>query len=133
MQPISASLKRITNSQVLPRPRFKYTPALSAGNLIFVSGVVGLSNQTGTLVEGGAFEQTLQVLYNLQALCDEQDWKIDRIAMARVYCVGTNAIEEVNRAWNSFFEDREIPARSVVVVIGLPLGAAVEIEFQLFL
>jgi 2-iminobutanoate/2-iminopropanoate deaminase len=128
--PVSC-IRRITDSQALPAPKFRYTPALCAGNLIYVSGLIGLDPSTGVLAKGGAYAETVQVLNNLQSLCDEQGWSIDRIVVARIYCVGDSVIDEVNRAWNQFFEDHTVPTRSLAVVSALPLGAVVEIEFQL--
>jgi 2-iminobutanoate/2-iminopropanoate deaminase len=133
MQTPASDIRRIVDTQALPAPKFRYTPALCAGGFVFVSGLVGLVPDTGALVKEGAFEQTVQVLDNLRRLCDEQRWSFDRIVIARIYCVGNDAIDAVNRAWNAFFDEREVPARSLAVVSALPLGAAVEIEFQLLL
>jgi 2-iminobutanoate/2-iminopropanoate deaminase len=52
---------------------------------------------------------------------------------ARVFCAGDNVAEQVNAAWDAFFAHTAPPARTFVVVKALPLGAAVEIEFQLLL
>jgi len=125
------TLRRITQSRALPAPRFSYTPAIQTGPFVFVSGLVGLDPTTGKLAASGAYAETTQILRNLQALCDEQGWSLECIVMARVYCIGGDIAGAVNEAWEQFFIDSEPPARSFVMVTGLPLGAAVEIEFQL--
>ena len=125
------TLRRIAQSRALPAPRFRYTPAIQTGPFVFVSGLVGLDPATGKLATSGAYAETMQILENLRALCDEQGWSVERIVMARVYCLGGDIAGAVNDAWEQFFMGGEPPARSFVMVMGLPLGAAVENEFQL--
>ncbi len=131
MESSSLELRRITQSRVLPAPRFRYTPAIQTGPFVFVSGLLGLDPATGKLAESGAAAETTQVLRNLRSLCEEQRWSIDRLVFARVFCAGDDIAAQVNTAWDEFFANDELPARSFVVVKALPLGAAVEIEFQL--
>ena len=45
-----------------------YSQAKAAGNLVFLSGQVGLNPATGKPVEGGIQEQTEQVMKNLGAV-----------------------------------------------------------------
>ncbi|MEO7939303.1 MAG: RidA family protein [Burkholderiaceae bacterium] len=123
--------RMVLRSAVLPAPRFRYSPVVQVGSLVFVSGMVGLDADSGKLVDGGAFAQATQVLRNLQALVDEMGWSMSQLVIARVFCAGADAAPEVNRAWDAWFAELEPPARTFMVVTALPLGAAVEIEFQL--
>lgn len=120
----------VLTSTVLPAPRFRYSPVVQAGPFVFVSGMVGLDAVSGKLVDGGAFAQATQVMRNLGALVDEMGWSMSQLVVARVFCAGADAAAEVNRAWDASFADIEPPARTFMVVSALPLGAAVEIEFQ---
>jgi|GEM_PF-266466 len=120
----------VVPSKTLPAPRFRYSPVVRAGAFAFVSGLVGLDARTGRLAEGGAYGQTAQVLRNLRALADEIGWSISQLIVARVYCADVNGTADVNRAWDEAFAEVTPPARTFVVVSALPLGAAVEIEFQ---
>ncbi len=122
--------RRVIASRALPAPRFIYSPVVQAGPFAFVSGMVGLDSATGALVSGGTFEQTAQILANLQRLAEEQAWSLQQLVLARVFCTDFSAFAEVNRAWESFFADTVPPARTSVGVNALPLGALVEIEFQ---
>lgn len=126
-----ASLRRIERSNALPSPRYRYSPAVQVGSDVYVSGLVGLDPDTGSLVDTTAAGQTRQILRNLQALCMEQSWSLDRIVLARVYCAGEGAADGMNQVWSEFFSQLAPPARTFTVVKSLPLGAAVEIEFQL--
>jgi len=131
MNPSSPLLRRIERSEALPEPRFRYAPAVQVGTDIYVSGLVGLDPATGRLVSEDAAEQTRQILRNLQALCVEQGWSLDRLVLARVFCAGDAASNGMNEVWSEFFSQLAPPARTFTVVKSLPLGAAVEIEFQL--
>ncbi|MCL4774315.1 MAG: RidA family protein [Burkholderiaceae bacterium] len=120
----------MTLPRALPPPRFRYSPVVQAGGFAFVSGLVGLDTSTGTLVDGGVYEQTAQVLRNLKALADEQGWSLSQLLVARVYCAQAADAADANRAWDEAFADVIPPARTFVTVSALPLGALVEIEFQ---
>jgi len=124
-------IQRIERSDALPPPRFRYSPAIRVGSDVYVSGLVGLDPTTGDLADATATGQTRQILRNLQALCAEQGWSLERIVLARVYCAGEGAAEGMNEVWSEFFDQIAPPARTFTVVKALPLGAAVEIEFQL--
>ena len=123
---------RAVASTVLPTPRFRYTPVLAAGPFVFVSGMVGLDAASGRLAEGGTRAEAAQILANLRALLDEQGWSFEQLAVARIYCTDFTAFGEVNAAWEACFPAGvRPPARTSVGVTALPLGAKVEMEFEL--
>jgi len=130
MQQSLVSSRRVLPSKTLPSPRFRYSPVVQAGQQMLVSGLVGIDPSTGRLAEGGGHGQTSQVLNNLKALADEMGWSMSQLVVARVFCAEAADTAEVNRAWDEAFAEIEPPARTFVVVSALPLGAAVEIEFQ---
>ena len=125
-------MREVVSTRALPCPRFRYTPVIRSGSTVFVSGLIGLDPVSGKLADG-AYAQTHQVMRNVFALCEEQGWQREQLVVARVYCSGAGAGEDVNRAWDEAFDGVVPPARSFVAVQSLPLGAAVEIEFQLAL
>lgn len=132
MLPSNAVPSAVT-SKVLPAPRFRYTPVVAAGPFVFISGMVGLDAGTGALVAGGARAEATQILANLRALLVEQGWSLQQIALARIFCSDFSAFAEINAAWDAVFGEGVPPARTSVGVSALPLGAQVEMEFQLFI
>ena len=52
------------------KPIGPYSPAIRAGNLLFLSGQVGFDPPTGALVDGGISAQTEQVMRNIGALLE---------------------------------------------------------------
>lgn len=123
-------LRSVISSRSLPAPRFHYTPVVRGAGCVFVSGLVGIDPASGRLVDGD-HAQARQVLANLFELCAEHGWSREQILHARVYCSSQASAPDVNRAWDAAFADVVPPARSFVTVHGLPLGAAVEIDFVL--
>jgi 2-iminobutanoate/2-iminopropanoate deaminase len=126
-----ASQRRAIRSAALPAPRFRYTPVVAAGPFAFVSGMIGLDPASGALAAGGARAEAAQILANLQALLAEQGWSLEQIVVARLYCSDFTAFPEINAAWEACFANGVPPARTSIGVSALPLGAAVEMEFQL--
>lgn len=124
--------RRVVASKALPAPRFRYSPVVAAGPFVFVSGLVGLDASTGALATGGAGAEAAQILANLKALLEEQGWSLDQIVVARIFCSDFAAFPEINGAWEDCFAAAVPPARTSVGVSALPLGALVEMEFQLF-
>jgi len=118
-------------SSSLPAPRFRYSPVVIAGGFAFVSGLIGLDPSTGTLADGDVYRQSRQILENFAALCDEHRWPLEDLVVARIYCVDFARFPDVNRAWEERFASVAPPARTSVGVSALPLGALVEMEFQL--
>ncbi len=121
------------SSKVLPAPKFRYTPVLRAGPNVWISGMVALHPRTQTLDGATPAAQLQRILQNLDALLSEQGWSRSHVAMARLYCTEFGAFGELNQVWDAFFTTSPLPARSSVGVSALPLGAAVEAEFQLWL
>ena len=122
MAPSSASGRVVVPTEALPAPRFRYSPVVVAHPFAFVSGLVGL-----------AYEQTVQILANFTALLKEQGWSLSQLVVARLFCTSPEGAARMNQAWEELFKDEVPPARTSVIVAGLPLGAEVEIEFQLVL
>ena len=121
----------VLTSTSLPKPRFRYSPVIQAGPFVFVSGLVALDADSSTLVGGGVYAETKQILANMKRLVQEMEWSLEQLVMVRVFCADFAAFVDVNRAWEEFFVDIVPPARTSVGVSALPLGALVEMEFQL--
>ena len=90
---------------------------------------------TGRVVEGGIKEQTKQCLKNIKAIVDSIDVPFDDIVKISVFLTNLADLEAVNEVYATFFPDSAIartigyvPARTVIIASGLPMGALVQIE-----
>jgi len=112
-----------------PPPTAAYSHAVRAGDLLFVTGQLGVDPKTGALVAGGAAEQARQVMQNLQTVLRGAGTSLDRAVMVRIYLVNFAAdYPAVNGVYASHFKTGRFPARTTVGVTNLAMGALVEID-----
>lgn len=109
----------------MTKPLGPYTPVLRSGDLLFVSGQVGLSD--GALVDGGVTAQAEQALSNLAGLLAGEGASMSDVVKTTVFLADMADYGPVNEVYVAAFGDHR-PARSAVAVAGLPIGALVEIE-----
>ena len=106
-----------------------YTPIVSAGPWLICSGQLGLDPDAAppALVDGGAVPQLVQALANGDRLLQSRGASRADVVKTTVFVTDMEGYGAVNQAYADFFGDHR-PARSVVAVAGLPMGAAVEVE-----
>lgn len=112
-----------------PPPTAAYSHAVRAGDLLFVTGQLGVEPKTGALVPGGAAEQARQIMENLKTVLRGAGTSLDRAVMVRIYLVNFAAdYPAVNAVYASYFTPGRYPARTTVGVTNLALGSLVEID-----
>jgi 2-iminobutanoate/2-iminopropanoate deaminase len=104
-----------------------YSQAIAAGKLIFTAGQIPLDPATGTLVKGDIQAQARRVLQNLQAILEAAGTALPNVVKATVFLKNIDDFQAVNQVYAQFFPGNP-PARSVVQVVNLPLGADLMIE-----
>jgi 2-iminobutanoate/2-iminopropanoate deaminase len=97
------------------------------GNLVFLSGQVGLNPATSQLVGTGIEEQTKQVLNNLKSVLAGVGLSFKDVAKSVIFLTDLSNFQTVNKIYGEALEGHK-PARSTIQVSALPLGAIVEIE-----
>lgn len=118
---------KLINSPHAPAPVGPYTHAVWAGNMLFCSGQVALSAQTGKLVGESIEEQTRQTLKNVEGVLRAGQLGLHDIVKTTVFLRDMNDFRQMNAVYEEMLDGHK-PARSTVEVAGLPLGARVEIE-----
>jgi len=101
-----------------------YTPVVTAGDLIVVSGQLGLID--GELADG-VTDQTAAVIANLEARLGEVGATLGDVIKTTCFLTDMATFAEFNDAYVRGFGEHR-PARSTIGVAGLPLGGSVEIE-----
>ena len=109
-----------------------YTPVVRAGDLLFVSGQVGIVDGgvgpvSGMLADGGIEAQAAQALANLRAQVEANAATLDQVVKTTVFLTDMADFVAVNEVYCEAFGDHR-PARSCVAVAALPLGALFEVE-----
>jgi 2-iminobutanoate/2-iminopropanoate deaminase len=115
----------VTSAQGAP-PGGPYTPALRWGELLFVSGQVGVDPATGEPVAGDFAAEVRQVLSNVQTLVEAGGSSLDKVLRATVYLTDMGLFAEMNAVYEQFFPEPR-PTRSTVQV-GLAKTFRVEID-----
>ncbi|MFN8111892.1 MAG: Rid family detoxifying hydrolase [Solirubrobacterales bacterium] len=103
-----------------------YSHAVAHGGVLYCSGQVPIDPGTGKLVESGPGDQIRRCLENLKVVCAAAGTSLDRALMVTVFVTDLSAGPEINEAYGETFTSAP-PARAMVEVAGLPLGAGVEI------
>jgi 2-iminobutanoate/2-iminopropanoate deaminase len=114
----------------MPAPLGPYSPIVRAGPWLVCSGQLGVApDESGTsrLVDGGAPEQLAQALANGGRLLDEHGATPADVIKTTVFVTDLGEAAAINEAYVAFFGDHR-PARSMVAVAALPLGALAEVE-----
>lgn len=104
-----------------------YSDVVRIGDLLFLSGRIGLDYTDMTLVEGGIGEQTRRCLANIGEVLALAGSSIDQIVKTTVFLTDMADFAAMNAVYAETFAQRK-PARSTVAVVGLPMQALVEIE-----
>lgn len=103
-----------------------YSQAIRAGNLIFTSGQVGADPASGVLADGVA-AQAERALGNLASVLQAAGSGFDRVLKTVIFLVSADDWATVNEIYARHMVE-PYPARSTVIIRGLPKGALVEIE-----
>lgn len=104
-----------------------YSQAVRSGDLLFLSGQIGLDPASGQLVGGGVSAEAKQVLANLSAVLHAAGATMDDVVRTTIYLVDMNDFATVNEIYGAFFKE-PFPARATVAAAALPCGARVEID-----
>jgi 2-iminobutanoate/2-iminopropanoate deaminase len=104
-----------------------YSPAVRAGNLLFISGQIPLNPATGELVTGGIQAEAEQVMRNLSALLKAAGLGFEHVVRTTVFLADMNDFAGMNEVYSGYLVDPP-PARATVQVAALPRGVRIEID-----
>ena len=120
-------MKQAVSSVDAPKAIGPYSPAVRAGQLVFISGQVPIDPSTGNLIDGDIAAQTRRALDNLGALLKAAGLSYANVVRTTVFLADMNDFSAMNQAYATFFSE-PYPARSTVQVSRLPKDARVEID-----
>lgn len=118
--------KAIIQSPHAPQAVGPYSLAVQAGNMVFLSGQLGIDPASNDLLEG--FDaQAHQVFRNLRAVCQAAGSDLDEIVRIGVFLTDMANFARFNQIMSEYFSV-PYPARAAVQVAGLPKGGVVEAD-----
>lgn len=117
----------IITANAAPLPIGPYSQAVRQGDLLFISGQLGMDPTSGEMVSDNAADQAGQALANLAAIAVAAGTDLSKTLKTTVFVTDLSQFAEINAAYGAIFE-HSLPARSTIEVSALPKGGKVEIE-----
>lgn len=119
--------KQAVSSPAAPEAIGPYSPAIRAGQLLFISGQISIEPRSGRFMAGDIKAETRRVLENIGALLTAGGLDYSAVVRTTVFLADMNDFAAMNEVYGGFF-DEPYPARATVQVARLPRDARVEID-----
>jgi len=118
--------RRGVHTDAAPAAIGPYGQAVRAADFVFTSGQIGAEPSSGELAEGVA-AQADQALRNLAAVLKAAGTDLEHVVKSTIFLTDIADFTTVNEVYARYLSP-PYPARSTIVVKGLPKAALVEIE-----
>lgn len=104
-----------------------YSQGVVVNGLLFASGQIALSPETGELVGSTIEEQAEQVMKNVGALLTAAGTDFDHVVKTTCFLEDIADFAKFNAVYAKSYGEK-LPARSAVGIDKLPKGALIEVE-----
>lgn len=104
-----------------------YSQAITAGGLVFTSGVIPVVPDTGMIAGASIEDQARQAFTNLSMLLKDAGSSMDNVMKTTLFIKDMKDFKRINDIYALFFKE-PYPARSCVEVARLPKDVKLEIE-----
>jgi len=115
------------HSNDAPKAVGPYSQGIRHGDVLYLSGQIGLDPATGSLVGDTVEAQARQVMHNLSAVLHAGGCSTQDIIKANIFLVDMADFPKINAIYAEWLGEHR-PARATVAVAALPLAAKVEID-----
>jgi len=124
----SPQVEHLTGAGVLPaEPALPFSDGVRVGNIVFLSGMIGIRPGTMELVPGGIEAEARKTMENIAAILDAHGLTLADVVKCTVMIEDIAEWGAFNSVYAKFFV-APYPARSAFGADGLALGARVEVE-----
>jgi len=121
-------MKYAINGLGIPEAHGPYSQGTTAGRLVFASGQIAYDpNDSTRLITGDAAAQTNRIIDIIELILGEVNCTLADVAQTTLYLANINDLPIVNEVYSRRFS-LPAPARAVVAVSDLPMGALVEMD-----
>ena len=120
-------MRQVISAPDAPKAMGAYSPAIKAGNLLFVSGQIPIDPASGALVDGDIAAQTEQVMRNLGALLKAAGAGFEHVVRTTVFLADMNDFAAMNGVYSRHVAAPP-PARATVQVVRLPRDVKIEVD-----
>jgi len=120
-------MKKVISTKNAPGAIGPYSQAIEANGMLFISGQLPVNPETGNIVEGGIYEQTEQVMKNLEGILTEAGYTFDNVVKSTCLLSDMANFAAMNEVYGKRFA-QDPPARAAFAVKTLPKEVLIEIE-----
>ena len=110
-----------------PAPRGPYSPAVRAGDFVFVSGQLPIDAASNKIASASVAEQTRQTIENLKTVLSAAGAGLADVVKCSVFLADIRDFAAMNEVYAEFFGEAK-PARSTVQAVLPSSEARVEID-----
>jgi reactive intermediate/imine deaminase len=103
------------------------SPAILAGDTLYLSGSTGGDPATGQLVSGGLEAEMRQIMSNVQTVLKAAGMGLEDVVSVTAYLADMEDYGRFNDLYREYFKSPPLPARSTVAVKALARGARLEL------
>lgn len=126
-QNANAAVRQVVSAPDAPKAMGAYSPAIKAGNLLFISGQIPIDPSTGNLVAGDITAQADRAMRNVTALLRAAGIGFEHVVRTTVFLADMNDFAAMNEVYSRYIVDPP-PARATVQVARLPRDVKIEVD-----
>jgi len=120
-------VRQLITAPDAPKAMGAYSPAIKAGNLLFISGQIPIDPATGNLVTGDITAQADRSMRNVSALLRAAGLGFEHVVRTTVFLADMNDFAAMNDVYSRYIVD-PAPARATVQVARLPRDVKIEVD-----
>jgi len=118
--------KKVIFTENAPKAIGPYSQAIMYGDMLFISGQLGINPKTNELPED-LETQTKNAMNNIKAILEEAGMNFNDVVQTHIFLKDIKDFQKVNEIYSKYFES-DYPARATMQVAALPKDGKVEIE-----
>lgn len=125
---VAAAEPQYLNSGKVLKGDFPFSEAVKVGQVLHLSGQVGLVPATQQLAPGGIEAETRQAMQNIKTVLEANGYTMGDVIKCTAFLADMSEWPAFNRIYKSYFTEGRYPVRSALGVNGLAMGARTEVE-----
>lgn len=107
---------------------FPFSEAVRVGNMLYLSGQLGIVPGTQQIASGGIESESHQVMQNIRAVLGTHGYAMEDLVKCTVFLADMAEWPAFNDIYKGYLTAGKLPARSALGVNRLAMGARVEVE-----
>ena len=103
-----------------------FSPAIRAGDLVFISGQASVDKDTGSVIKASFEEEMRRSIKNLQSILEADSLSLDNVINVKSYVASEDDLKLYNSIYAEYFT-QPLPSRSTIVNV-LPTFLKFELD-----